>query len=309
MTDFDFTKATVKKTIGRMVLTFGLLGAIAGVQTAQAQSLDQCITSDDAPAIIATRPQMKFYPGHYLHIGQRKEAGYFLGVINEIKAADSGITGLMRRYTWSDIEPSEGNYSGLAQMEADLKDAEASGKKLFALIQVKYTSLYNGVSVPKYMRDKSPSYYFNIKGNLGTVPNWGESYVRQRFLRLLKEIAVRYDSRPGLAGVAFNETATSVDFATTTIRTNYFLGMIKMDKGAACLFRKTPVLQLTNHPKERLADYDRAFRSNAIAMGAPDVFSKTEGDQFYTAGFSYDFLAKLDNVVPRGALVAESNYY
>jgi hypothetical protein len=153
---------------------------------------------------VAPQPEAgrKFHPGHYVTIGRHDlRSGVHVNAV-----VGRGVTGVQMRYAWADLEPERGRYD-FSQIERDLATVERAGLQLVALIQDK--SFNQEVPTPAYLRDAH-----TLRGQRGyTAVRW-DRIVIERMERLVAALGEAFDCHPNFEGVAFQETALSLDQAT-----------------------------------------------------------------------------------------------
>ena len=159
----------------------------------------------EATACRAAAPQpeakRKFNPGHYVTIGRHE----LRSGVNVSAVLGKGVTGVQLRYSWANLEPEEGRYD-FSVIERDLEAVERARLQLVAVIQDK--SFNQEVPTPAYLRDEH-----TLRGKRGyTAVRW-DPVVVERMNRLVEAIGKRFDCHPNFEGIAFQETALSVDQA------------------------------------------------------------------------------------------------
>jgi hypothetical protein len=250
------------------------------------------------PPTPAQRDYVKFYTGHYVQHTKIDTA-----FMNEIRL-NSGIRGAMKRYDWADLEPRQEKYE-FGQIRADLARLKAQGKKLVVFVQYKYAS------PPAYLRDLAgDGYRHPLTGEGPHAENkWLAAFdnlaVSKQFIKLLNALS-QLDTDSGLAAIVFNETATSADLTEAQGKA-FYTNLMKQDKAAACAFKHTPVIQLTNFLGRYRSLFASSYRSGQIGLGGPDTLMKDEslsGD-----GKSYDFIQSLQRELPVAMNVAAGNYW
>jgi hypothetical protein len=172
--------------------------------------------------------------------------------------------------------------------------------------------------MPDYLQGLTGGNYYYTIGGEGTGPNASgylakleHPVVVQRLRLLMKAIATRFDNNSTLAAVMFAETANSVKYVasipTTVINeASYYAGLMKVDKTASCVFKKTPFIQLTNFPGSDtfLNLFFNTYNTNSIGFGGPDVYTN---DSSLNSG-AYSRYGALAGQLPIAMLVASENY-
>ena len=146
--------------------------------------------------------QRKFHPGHYVTIGRQE----LRSGVNVNAVLGRGVTGVQMRYAWADLEPEQDRYD-FSPIERDLETVQQAGLQLVALIQDK--SFNQEVPTPAYLRDEH-----TLRGKRGyTALRW-DPVVVERMSRLVAALGRAFDCHPNFEGIAFQETALSLDEQT-----------------------------------------------------------------------------------------------
>ena len=144
----------------------------------------------------------KFHPGHYsvilpVHNGQQKYMD---------DARRPGMRGIMKRYPWRQLEPTQGNYN-FSMIQSDLNWAQAYGMQLIIMIEDKsFTTVRPN---PAYLDAVSPR---NHQTGY-TMLRWNPTVVA-RYKALVSAMGQRFDSHPNFEGIAQQESALGLDAAT-----------------------------------------------------------------------------------------------
>jgi hypothetical protein len=143
----------------------------------------------------------KYHPGQWIVMGEKDGAQSVMA-----QAIQPGVTGLVKRYPWASLEPSEGNYD-FSALASDLAWAAANGMHLIAMIEDKTFALVhpNPAYLDAYTGRNSSGGY--------TMARWNPVVVA-RFNALTKALGAQFDSNKAFEGIATQETATSMDSAT-----------------------------------------------------------------------------------------------
>jgi hypothetical protein len=152
-----------------------------------------------APAAQAYTTTRKFHPGHYtvlLHAtgGQR---------YMDEAARQPGTRGIMKKYRWRDLEPTQGVYD-FAGIQADLAWAQAYGMQIIFMIEDK--TFQPERPNPAYLDSVTAR---NHSGGY-TMARWNPTVV-SRYKALTTALGKRFDSHPNFEGIAQQESALSVD--------------------------------------------------------------------------------------------------
>lgn len=218
-----------------------------------------------APRSAVPEAARKFHPGHYIAVG-RGESGNL-----RTAAATPGISGLQRRYRWSQLEPERDRYD-LSSMAADLRVASATGVQLVAMIEDK---TFDGtVPTPAYLQDGEHT----LNGPRGSVAVRWDPYVVDRLTRLVAAIGARFDCDPRFEGVALQESALGLDPAKLRAAgytpEKYRDALIRTLRGAAAGVPRSRVFWYMNFlpgNQQYLDDIARAVIGSGVVMGGPDV--------------------------------------
>jgi hypothetical protein len=197
------------------------------------------------------------------------------------------IGGVQIVYSWKALEAAKDEYD-FAQIEHDLRYLQGLNKQLFIQLQDRFFEVQHK-NVPLYLMQE-PIYG---GGLVAQVDNAGENQpigsgwvtqqwnpaVRERYQRLLKALADKFDGR--VAGINLPESAIDIDIAndkTGFSCEKYFSAELENIAYARKVFAKSQVVQYVNFwPCEW--DNNRKFMSrafafaqaNRIGLGGPDI--------------------------------------
>lgn len=171
-----------------------LATAVAVSSPVSLQGTNACGSTNTGASYKTTR---KYNPGHYTAL-LRNQSG--LTAMND--AVRPGTVGIMKRYTWRSLEPTQGNYD-FAQVQADLNWANSYGMQLIVMIEDKTFTLDR--PTPAYLDSKTLR---NRPGGY-TVLRW-DPFVVTRWKALVQALS-RFDSHPRFEGIAMQETALGLD--------------------------------------------------------------------------------------------------
>jgi hypothetical protein len=143
----------------------------------------------------------KFNPGHYTVLLRSQNGLKFMQ-----DALRPGSVGLVKRYTWRRLEPTQGVYD-FSMIQADLQWAQGYGQQLIVMIEDKTFVQEN--PAPDYLASISAA---NRAGGFSMV-RWDPAYT-SRWKALVAAMGARFDSHPNFEGVATQETALGFDQAT-----------------------------------------------------------------------------------------------
>ena len=146
----------------------------------------------------------KFHPGHYsvilpTHNGLQKYMD---------DARRPGMVGIMKRYSWRELEPTQGTYD-FSKISSDLLWAQAYGMQLIIMIDDKSFTLDR--PNPAYLDSVTPR---NRTGGYSMV-RWHPTVVA-RYKALVAEMGRRFDSHPNFEGIGSQESSIGLDRSTLT---------------------------------------------------------------------------------------------
>jgi hypothetical protein len=140
----------------------------------------------------------KFHPGHYTVL---LRSHTLLQHMQD--TLRPGSVGLMKRYTWRKLEPTQGNYD-FSAIQSDLAWAQSYGQQLFIMIEDKTFRLED--PAPGYLSSISK---LNRTGGY-TMVRWSPLYTT-RWKALVAALGARFDTHPNFEGIATQETALGFD--------------------------------------------------------------------------------------------------
>ena len=157
-----------------------------------------------APAANAYTTSRKFHPGHYTVIlmAHNNDQRYMHD------ANRPGMTGIMKKYYWRELEPTQGNYN-FSKIQADLNWAQQYGMQL--VIKIVDKTFQPERPNPAYLDAFTPR---NRNGGY-TMVRWSPTIV-QRYKALVTAMGKRFDSHPNFEGIGAQET--SLGLPTTTLQ-------------------------------------------------------------------------------------------
>ena len=169
---------------------------IKGLKLAALSALAFAICAPAAQAYTTTR---KFHPGQYtVLLHSNRDQRYM-----DDAARQPGTRGIMKKYRWSELEPTQGNYD-LAGIQADLDWAKAYGMQLIIMIEDKTFKLER--PNPTYLDSVTPR---NRAGGY-TMLRFNPTVVA-RYQALTTALGQRFDAHPNFEGIAQQETALGLD--------------------------------------------------------------------------------------------------
>jgi hypothetical protein len=251
---------------------------------------------------------------HFIFFSQEREA-----ISDSAFLLNPNIAGAQITYPWKRLEPQKDKYD-FSDIEHDLNFLESKGKKIFIQIQdVTFDSTF--FAVPKYILT-DPVYnggvnsqYETTSGSklikAGWVARRWDPEVSERFLILLKKLAIQFDGR--IEGINLPETA--VDFPEKEeLLPSGFTYKIYVDAIRKYMLalrtdfiKSTPIIYANFMPgdsKEGLiAIYDYA-REIGLGVGGPDIMVYRK----FQMKNSYPLIRNMSGIVTTGMAVQDGNY-
>ena len=270
-------------------------GSTSGVHIYLGDSLDDAIpvtapvalTSADAcgdnsaMVLSAATGGRKFHSGHWIVMSRGADTISLMS-----QSLKPGVVGLVKRYTWRALEPSQGKYN-LAGMQADLAWAAANGKHMIFIIEDKTFTMER--PDPSYLDKYTPR---NRAGGY-TVVRWNPTVVT-RFNALVKAIGAKFDSNKNFEGIATQETALGLDSSTLKqfgyTPEKYRDAYINILSAAAQSMPTSRPFWLMNFfvgNQSYIGNIAAAVAPKGVVMGGPDVWPDNKSLQskvypFYT---------------------------
>ncbi|MEZ4225220.1 MAG: hypothetical protein R3B13_29990 [Polyangiaceae bacterium] len=211
---------------------------------------------------------VKFHPGHYVAMVKSNDTA---DVVDSLRP---GVQGVQIRYTWRELEPSQGNYD-FSRLQADVDLVSSHGATLIALVEDK--SFNAEVPTPAYLSGLTKP---TSKGGW-TALRWHPTVV-QRFGALLAKIGERFDEHAGLEGVAIQETA--LGFTNATLDANGYtpekyrdalIDVLSTAKAAAPHSQVFWYMNFLSRHQGYLADVASAVAPLGVTMGGPDILPES----------------------------------
>ena len=209
----------------------------------------------------------KYNKGHY--VGLLRKAG---GNVQIRDALRPGMKGVMKRYTWKELEPNSGSYN-LSGIQSDLNLVASLGLQLIVMIEDK--TFVNENPMPGYLSSNQ----FVRKNRPGgyTAVRWNTTVVN-RMKALMKAIGQRFDSNPNFEGVALQESAPGlpgVDLnATGYTAAKYRDALIAVLLDATKSMPTSRVFWFMNFMPQNqsyLNDVANAVKSSGVVLSGPDI--------------------------------------
>jgi hypothetical protein len=258
---------------------------IKGLKLAALSALAFAICAPAAQAYTTTR---KFHPGQYtVLLHSNRDQRYM-----DDAARQPGTRGIMKKYRWSELEPTQGTYD-LAGIQADLDWAKAYGMQLIIMIEDKTFKLER--PNPTYLDSVTPR---NRAGGY-TMLRFHPTVVT-RYKALTTALGQRFDAHPNFEGIAQQETALGLDSADLKL---YGYTAEKYRDALIASFSHA----LTAMPRSRVFWYQNYFVGNqsyigsvaaavgpqGLVMAGPDVLPDNKSLQSKSYPFYDQFQGKM----------------
>lgn len=234
----------------------------------------------------AAEAARKYHPGHYVALMRGQDSQSVMTA-----SLKPGVVGVMKRYTWRSLEPTQGNYD-FSEVKADLAWAQAYGMKLIVMIEDKTFSLER--PTPAYLDKLTPR---NRAGGY-TVVRWNPTVV-SRMNALLKALG-RFDSHLAFEGVALQETAPG--FEDAVLRANgytpekyrdAYISILSTGANAMPTSRMFWFMNFFPKNQDYIGAVANAVASKGVIMGGPDVLPDNKALQQRTYPFYTQFRYKM----------------
>jgi hypothetical protein len=269
-----------------------LVDAIPVTAPVALSSTDAC---GDAVAPVLGASARKYHPGHYTIVVN--------GTKNLPTAIQPGMVGVVRRYSWRSLEPTQGVYN-FSQIKSDLAWASANGMHLVAMTV--YKSFGGGKAGPAYLDA------FELHNRAGgyTLELWSPTVVT-RYNALIKAVGAQFDSNNSFEGIANQESALSLDSATLNANgytpEKYRDALINMLSTATVSLPTSRVFWYMNFltgNQAYIGTIAAAVAPLGVVMGGPDDWPDNRSLQTMTYPFYTQFAGKM----PLFIQVEASNY-
>ncbi len=249
-------KSRLRTFVGCGALLVALSGALAAPV-----AVAQC------PAVGPQKEsERKFHPGHYVTIGRHE----LRSGVNVNAVLGEGVTGIQLRYRWSDLERDRDRYD-FTQIRRDLDTVAKNKLQLVAVIEDKS---FNGeLPTPAYLQGGQ-----TLRGKRGyTAKRWDPAVV-DRMTRLVAALGAELDCHPNLEGIAFQETALSLD--DTVLHANGYTPEAYRDalqrqlRAATEGLPRSRVFWYMNFlpgQQEYLSEIAANLVGSGLVMGGPDI--------------------------------------
>lgn len=268
----------------KIYLGQSLADAVAVTAPIALASTDACSGSGGGPPPPGNR---KFHTGHWIVMG--RDAGSQVLMQQAVKP---GVVGVVKRYTWRSLEPTEGAYN-FAEVASDLGWAAANGMRLIMIIEDK--TFVPERPDPAYLDAYTPR---NRTGGY-TVVRWNPTVVT-RFNALTKALGAQFDSNKNFEGIATQETSLGFDSQTLNAfgytPEKYRDSYINVLTAATVNMPTSRVFWLMNFfvgNQGYIADIASAVETKGVVMGGPDVWPDNKSLQSKVYPFYTQFSGKM----------------
>lgn len=265
---------------------------------------------------------VKWHPGHYYTLTAINPS-YLKTVLGEM-AANPILRGIQVRYSWNDLETSEGvyNFKAIEDLLAQLKSNKI---QLVLLIHFKSFNSTN-IGVPDYIAQESkyeggifPYNHGKDKdGNptplAGYTAKLWNPYVRDRYIALFDALGKKFNSHPNLEGIGVTETSIGQPMIniTSAQESLLFSNMIKVHQAMRAQFPNTMTYQFVNYPRSVLRSFIEGLKNTGTSLGGPDIFLTDPGLTMQgnpnTSDGVYSYYPKLSGIVPLTPSIQHQDY-
>lgn len=256
---------------------------------------------------------VKWHPGHYYALMNGESSWYLSQVYRELKATPA-LRGLHIRYSWSELETSEGvyNFSSIAKR---LSELSVMNKRLIILLELRSFGGVNNL-VPNYIRTSAyeNGVFAYTSGSLNdngyNIKLWNPK-VYDRLTALIRALGNRFNSHPYFEGIGLTETSIGIPVTplTSSERDSYYDNMLDLHQQMRNYFPNTMTYQYTNYPRPILESFIDRLSAMGTGLGGPDV-SIEEPGLLYAKNPKgvYHHYSPLSGIVPLTPAVMSGNY-
>lgn len=254
---------------------------------------------------LVSAPARKYHPGHYTIIVNGVGAQNFM----TSAMAQPGMVGIVRRYTWRSVEPSQGVYD-FSVIKSDLAWAKAHGAQFIVVIQYKTTD--GSKAGPAYLdslelRNKNGGYTLKLWSQKST-----DGYsVSERYNAMVKALGAQVDGLANFEGLGNQESSLSLD--STTLKANgytpekYRDTLINMLSASAASLPTSRVFWFMNFlsgNQSYIGSIASAVAPLGVVMGGPDDWPDNKSLQ----SAAYPYYTQFDSRMPLFIQVEGANY-
>ncbi len=218
----------------------------------------------------------------------------------------AGMQGFVKRYLWSKLEPTQGNYD-FSEIQSDLNFVAGQGLHLIVMVENKTFKNLN--PMPPYLQG---SQYVQPNRKGGYTAVYWNSYVATRFKAVLTALGNRFDGNVAFEGVIpGSESAPGLDDsildATGYTPEKYRDALIDVLTTTAKAVPKSRVFWFMNYlPRNQnyIANVAQAVSSVGVVMGGPDV----EPDNSSLVNQAYPYYGQFQNKMDLFSQVEDECY-
>jgi hypothetical protein len=245
----------------------------------------------------------KFHAGQWIVMAEGQSSQALMAT-----AIQPGVTGIMKRYIWRTLEPSQGVYQ-FSELASDLAWAAANGMHLIAMIEDK--TFTNSKAGPAYLDKYDVWHAPDGVAQGGYVMERWNPVVVARFNALTKALGAQFDSNKNFEGIATQESSLSMSPAALKplgyTAQAYEAALINTLTTAAANLPTSRVFWLMNFltgGQTDIANVASAIASKGVIMGGPDVWPDNKSLQKVV----YPYYAQFAGKMPLFGQVENVNY-
>ena len=230
-----------------------------------------------AVSLAANAETRKYHPGHYVSMYKAD------GATQMIAAIKPGVVGMLRIYSWRELDTSKyvngvlvSSYD-FSKIQADMNLLAGQGMRL--IVRVGDKTFDKNYPTPLYLQ--GAAYTRPNQSGGYTAVRW-HPFVIARYNALLAAMGKQFDVQPNFEGVGIPETALGFDSATLNANGYtpelYRDALINVLKGAAQSFPNSQVFWYMNflvRKQPYIADIATAVAPYGVTMGGPDVLPES----------------------------------
>ena len=237
---------------------------------------------------LATTSDRKYHPGHYTIIVNGIGAQHFMSSA----IAQPGMVGIVRRYTWRSLEPSQGVYD-FSVIKSDLAWAKANGAHFIVVIQYKTTVAEK--AGPAYLDS------LEIPNNVGgyTLELWSPTVIL-RYNALIQALGAQVDSLSNFEGLGDQESSLSL--SSTSLKAHgytaekYRDALINMLSAATVSLPTSRVFWFMNFltgNQAYIGTIAAAVAPLGVVMGGPDDWPDNQSLETKTYPYYTQFAGRM----------------
>lgn len=209
----------------------------------------------------------RYTVGHYVRLMKYNDTERGMN-----QADEPGVVGVMKMYPWRELEPSQGNYD-FSEIASDLQTLAGKGLQLVVMIEDK--TFKNEEPLPPYL--STNQYRRPARQGGYTAIRWSP-FVINRLNALTTALGNRFNANPNFEGVAFQESAPSLDDVhlnqTGYTPEKYRDALIEILRHSGNAMPNARVFWFMNFLPQRMAymgDVLEATKNYGVVAGGPDV--------------------------------------